>query len=52
MSPQVGDKPALPIKRSKSMKSNTKPVSVIPVLPGGGEPSFIVDHVRYDEGNS
>lgn len=44
---QVGDKPALPVKRSKSMKSNSKPVSVIPVLPGGGEPSFIVDHVRY-----
>ena len=44
--PQVGDKPALPVKRSKSMKSNSKPVSVIPVLSGNVEPSFSLDNYR------
>ena len=44
---QVGDKPALPVKRSKSMKSIDKPVSVILVPLGCRKPSFIMDHVRY-----
>jgi hypothetical protein len=43
---QVGEKPALPVKRSKSMKSISKPVSVIPVINNNGEPSFSRDQYR------
>ena len=39
-------KPALPIKRSKSMKSGSKPVSVIPVINNSAESSFSVDQYR------
>jgi len=46
---QVGEKPALPVKRSKSMKSISKPVSVIPVISNSGEPSFSRDQYRADE---
>eukprot|EP00092_Neocalanus_flemingeri_P025315 GFUD01027450.1.p1 GENE.GFUD01027450.1~~GFUD01027450.1.p1 ORF type:complete len:1384 (+),score=386.42 GFUD01027450.1:293-4153(+) len=46
---QVGEKPALPVKRSKSMKSISKPVSVIPVISNSGEPSFSRDQYRDDE---
>jgi len=41
------DKPALPVKRSKSMKAVSKPVSVIPVISVRGEPSFSRD--EYSE---
>lgn len=46
---QVGEKPALPVKRSKSMKSISKPVSVIPVINNSGEPSFSRDQYRGEE---
>ena len=39
-------KPALPIKRNKSMKSGSKPVSVIPVITNSAESSFSVDQYR------
>ncbi len=41
------EKPALPVKRSKSMKVVSKPVSVIPVISVRGEPSFSRD--EYSE---
>jgi len=46
----VGEKPTLPIKRSKSMKAVSKPVSVIPILSTRDhEASFGLDEDRYDE---
>jgi hypothetical protein len=43
----LAEKPALPVKRSKSMKVVSKPVSVIPVISVRGEPSFSRD--EYSE---
>ena len=43
---QIDDKPALPVKRSKSMKTISKPVSVIPVISNQEEPSFQINQYR------
>jgi len=46
----VGEKPTLPIKRSKSMKAVCAPVSVIPILSTRDyEASFARDNHRYDD---
>jgi len=45
----VGEKPALPVKRSKSMKSISKPVSVIPVINNSSEASFCRDQYGPDD---